>query len=132
MILQSTGLKGLLQHHNCCCFVAKLCPTLCNHVDCGLPGPSVHGISQVRILEWVTISFFRGSSRPRDLTTTTIRKHQFFSAQPSLWSNSHICARTPPGKTIALTVCTFVSHMILVTKLFSRVTLPFYIPPCNV
>ena len=91
VILQSTGLNGLLQHHNCC-FVAKLCPTLCDRVDCGLPGPSVHGISQARILEWVTIFFSRGSSRPRDLTTTTIRKHQFFSAQPSLWSNSHICA----------------------------------------
>ena len=31
-----------------------------------LPGSSVHGISQARILEWVTISFSRGSSRPRD------------------------------------------------------------------
>ena len=91
VILQCTGLDGLLQHHNCC-FVAKLCPTLCDRVDCGLPGSSVHGISQARILEWVTIFFSRRSSRPRDLTTTTIRKHQFFSAQPSLWSNSHICA----------------------------------------
>ena len=37
--------------------VAQSCPTLCNPVDCSLPGFSVHGILQARILEWVTISF---------------------------------------------------------------------------
>ena len=35
-------------------------------VDCSLPGSSVHGILQARVLEWVAISFSRGSSRPRD------------------------------------------------------------------
>ena len=39
---------------------------LCVPMDCGLPGSSVHGISQVRILDWVAISFSRGSSQPRD------------------------------------------------------------------
>ena len=48
--------------------VAQLCPTLCNPMNCGLPGSSVHGILQARILEWVAISFPRGSSLPRDLT----------------------------------------------------------------
>ena len=37
--------------------VAQSCPTLCNLVDCSLPGYSVCGIFQVRILEWVAISF---------------------------------------------------------------------------
>ena len=37
-------------------------------VDCSLPGSSIHGILQARILEWVTISFSRGSSQPRDQT----------------------------------------------------------------
>ena len=41
------------------CSVAKLCPTLCDPMDCGLPGSSVHGIFQARILEWVAISFSR-------------------------------------------------------------------------
>ena len=41
---------------------------LCDPMDCSPPGFSVHGILQVRILEWVTISFSRGSSRPRDRT----------------------------------------------------------------
>ena len=35
-------------------------------IDCSLPGSSVHGISQARILEWVAILFSRGSSQPRD------------------------------------------------------------------
>ena len=46
--------------------VAQLCPTLCDPMDCTLQGSSVHGISQARVLEWVAISFSRGSSRPRD------------------------------------------------------------------
>ena len=48
--------------------VTQSCPTLCDPVDCSLPGSSVHGILQARILEWVAISFSRGSSRPRDRT----------------------------------------------------------------
>ena len=41
---------------------------ICNPIDCKPPGSSVHGISQLRILEWVAISFSRGSSWPRDWT----------------------------------------------------------------
>ena len=37
--------------------VAQSCPTLCDPVDCNLPGSSIHGILQTRILEWVAISF---------------------------------------------------------------------------
>ena len=37
-------------------------------MDCGLPVSSIHGIFQARILEWVSISFSRGSSQPRDQT----------------------------------------------------------------
>ena len=48
--------------------VAQLCPTLCDPMDCSLPGFSVHGILQARILEGVTISFSRGSSWPRNRT----------------------------------------------------------------
>ena len=51
-----------------CCSVTKLCLALCDSMDCSLPVSSVHGISLVRILEWVTISFYRGSSQPRDRT----------------------------------------------------------------
>ena len=40
--------------------VAQLCPTLCDPMDCSPPGSSVDEILQVRILEWVAITFSRG------------------------------------------------------------------------
>ena len=49
----------------CVCSVTQLCPTLYDPVDCGLPGSSVHGISQARIWKWFDIFFSRGSSQPR-------------------------------------------------------------------
>ena len=45
--------------------VTQLCLTLCDLMDCSLPGSSIHGIFQARILDWVTISFSRRSSQPR-------------------------------------------------------------------
>ena len=50
----------------CVYSVAQSCPTLCDPVDCSLPGSFVHGIFQARILEWVAISFSRASSPLRD------------------------------------------------------------------
>ena len=46
----------------------KECPTLCDPMDCSLSGSSIHGIFQARVLEWIAISFSRGSSRPRNRT----------------------------------------------------------------
>ena len=51
-----------------CCLVTKLCPTLCDPMDCSLLGSSVHRISQARVLEWVAISFSRRSSPLRGWT----------------------------------------------------------------
>ena len=48
--------------------VAQSCPTLCDPMDWNLPGFSVHGIFQAIVLEWIAISFSRGSSQPRDWT----------------------------------------------------------------
>ena len=49
--------------------VVQLCLILCNPMDCSsLPGSSVHGIRQARILEWVAIPFSPVSSQPRDGT----------------------------------------------------------------
>ena len=48
--------------------LTQSCLTLCNPMDCNLPGSSVHGIFQAGILEWVAISFSRGSCWPRDQT----------------------------------------------------------------
>ena len=38
--------------------VAQLCPTLCDPMDCSLPGSTIHGIFQARVLEWGAIAFF--------------------------------------------------------------------------
>ena len=43
------------------CSVFQSCLTLCDPVDCSPPGSSIHGILQARILEWIAISFSRGS-----------------------------------------------------------------------
>ena len=56
------------KHYCCCCLVTKSCLPFCNPMDCSLPGSSVHGIFQKSILEWIAISFSKGSSQPRDLT----------------------------------------------------------------
>ena len=45
------------------CVVAQSCSTLCDPTDCSLPGFSVHGIFQATVLEWIAISFSRGSSQ---------------------------------------------------------------------
>ena len=64
--------------------VALLCPTLCDLTDCSLPGFSIHGIFQARVLEWVAISFSRRSSQPRDQTwISSIAGTRF-----ALWANT--------------------------------------------
>ena len=52
----------------CCAKLLQLCLTLCNPMDCSLPGSSVHGVLQTRILEWAAMPSSRGSSRPRNRT----------------------------------------------------------------
>ena len=46
--------------------VTQSYPTLCDLIDCSLPGSSVHEIFQATVLEWIAISFSRGSFQPRD------------------------------------------------------------------
>ena len=62
--------------------VAQSCPTLCDPVDYSPPCSSVHGILQARILEWVAISFSRGSSRHRDWTQVSCIAGRHFT----LWA----------------------------------------------
>ena len=55
------------------------CLTLCDLMDCNLPGSFVHGILQTRVLEWVAIPFSRGSSQPRDRTWLSCIAGRFFT-----------------------------------------------------
>ena len=50
------------------CQSFQSCLTLCDSVDCNLPGSSVNGILQASIQEWVTMPSAKGSSQPRDPT----------------------------------------------------------------
>ena len=52
----------------CVCVYTQSCLTFCDPMNCSLTGSSVHGILQARILEWVAISFSRGSSPPKNRT----------------------------------------------------------------
>ena len=70
----------------------------------GLPGSSAHGISQARILEWVAISFFRGSSWPRNQTHVSCIAGGFFTAEP-------------PGKPL---IYIFMSHSSVQSVQFSH------------
>ena len=66
--------------------VAHLCPTLCDPVGCSPPGSAVQGILQARILEWVAISFSRGSSWPRDWTPVSCTAGRFFT----IWATREV------------------------------------------
>ena len=63
--------------------VAQSCPTLCDPMDCSLPGFSVHGILQARILEWVATVFSRRSSRSRDWTRVSRIVGRRFTVWPT-------------------------------------------------
>ena len=74
----------------CLCLVAHLWPTLCNPLDCSLPGSSVHGIFQARILEWVAIFFSKGSSLPRNQTHVSCIAGSFLHFRRILYLLSHL------------------------------------------
>ena len=63
-----------------CCLVTQSCPALCDPMDCSLLGNSV----QARLLEWVAISFSRGSSKPRDRIQDSCIAGGFFTTRASL------------------------------------------------
>ena len=84
--------------------VAQSCPTLCDPMVCILPGSSVHRFFQARILEWVAISFSRGSSQPRGWTRVssiagrcfTLYNVSYTHAVIVVQSLSHVQLFVPP------------------------------------
>ena len=84
--------------------VAQSCLTLCDSMNCSLPGSFVHGTLQARILEWVATPFSRGSSRPRDQTWVSCIAGRFFTVSATrecsdLWQNSKAPELPTSGKT---------------------------------
>ena len=58
--------------------VTQSCPTLCNPMNCSLPGFSVHGVLRTRILEWFAVPSFRGPSQARDQIQISHNGDRFF------------------------------------------------------
>ena len=76
------------------CLVAQSCLTLCDPMDCGLPGSSVHGILQLRTLEWVAMP------SPGDLPNPGIKPRSTALQEDSLPSE-------PAGKPYYFSKCNF-------------------------
>ena len=72
--------------------VTQLCLTLCDPMDCSLPGSSIPGILQAGILEWVAISFSKRSSQPSDQTQVSHIAGRSFTIWTTFSWSAHICA----------------------------------------
>ena len=80
----------------CCVWLLSCVQFFCNSMDCSLPGSSVHGIFQARILEWVAISFSRKSSQPRDRTRVSCFAGRFGTIEPPVRTEeSTKCSENP-------------------------------------
>ena len=71
----------------CVCAVAQSCPNLCDPMGCSLPGSSVHGISQARILQWVAMPSSRGSPLPRDQTLACLLRFRWILSCCATWES---------------------------------------------
>ena len=100
------------------CSVTQTCPTLCDPMDCSLPGSSVHGIFQARRLEWVATSYFRGSSWPWDQACLSCIS-QFWSKAVSV-----MCACV----CVCLCVCTHVYALSRVQLYLTPWTIAYQAP----
>ena len=80
--------------------VAQSCLTLCDPMDCSLPGSSVHGIFQAIVLAWASISFSRGSSQPRDRTRVSriVDRHVTFWATREVLYHQVGRVKANPGR----------------------------------
>ena len=90
LIIDAMSLIGIVKVK-----VALSCLTHCDPIGCSLPGSSVHGILQARILEWVAFPFSRGSSQPEDQTQVSLIAGE--GAEPALPAE-------PPGKPVLLSL----------------------------
>ena len=105
--------------------VAQLCLTLCNPMDCSLSGSSVHGTFQARVLEWIAISFSRGSSRAKNWT----RVSRIAGRRFTIWATrDQICVPVlagrflttgPPGKSLGCFVLWFLKFFIQLRLIYN-------------
>ena len=102
--------------------VAQSCPSLCDPIDCSLPGSTIHGIFQARILEWVGISFSRRSSRPRDWTWVS----RIVGRRFTIWATREVPSKSEAQ--LCPTLCDPIDypvHGILQARILEWVVFPF-------
>ena len=85
----------------CMCVSCSVMSNSCDLMNCSPPGFFVHGISQARILEWVSIPFSRGSSQPRDWTQVSRIAGRFFIIWATRQEVCHLC-QNPIRKSLIL------------------------------
>ena len=83
----ATLLIWLTRSVSCAVLNRSSCPTLCELMDCSLPGSSIHGILQARILEWVAMPSSRGYSQNRNQTQVSHIAGGFFTS----WATREAC-----------------------------------------
>ena len=105
--------------------VAQSCPSLCDPMDCSLLCSSVHGIFQARVLEWVAISFSKGSSWPRDRTQVSRTVGRRFTWLNSLTKSTPL----PQTQTHHFYICSALLHLALETCILFIL---FYIFPLRI
>ena len=103
--------------------VAQLYPTLCNPMDCYLLGPSVHGILQARILEWVAILSSRGSSQPMGWTQDSCIAGRFSNLDLLPYRQIHNILWIFPGMLFNESILNYKSRAFLMVQLL-RIHLP--------
>ena len=86
-------------------FSSTWCLAVCDPRDCSLPGFSVHGISQVRILEWVAILFSRRSSQPRDWTPVSCIAGRFLPIWATRERKGKYTCSLLPSLLLSLSLC---------------------------
>ena len=87
--------------------VIQSCLTLFNPMDCSLPGFSMHGNFQAKVLDWVAISFSRGSSRPRNQT----RVSWIAGRRLTLWVTREAHGRENKAQRCRIGVCSTVNGL---------------------
>ena len=109
--------------------VAPSCPTLFDPVDCSPPGSSARGILQARILEWVAISFSRGSSQPRHQTQVSCIASRCFN----LWATREALTllRTPPSPQLLCISDPSSSQQCINKWSFSQTAFQLHTQKCN-
>ena len=105
-------------------------PTLCNPIECNPPGFPVHRILQAKILEWVAISFSRGSSRPKDQSQVSCIGGRFFfcACKQILHHLAHQGSFSVLNvfSFIVRLICLIIIGMIVMIQMFSQVLLHSY------